>query len=141
MSKKVDTQTIYLINQPDYRAGEGRPKLLRISLAATYTKLDFGYQTTDYYIRGGWVRIAPETFLRMHDSDIKYKMIKTENIPLSPDHHHFNTSKDWLYYSLFFEPIPVKTCVLDVIEADPGEDTDFNYFDVNLDAKKMIALY
>ena len=130
----------YLLNQPEYKAGEGRPKLLRIEFSSEFTKVDFGYQTTSYYTRGGWVRMAGDAFLRIQQTGEKHTLTRADNIPIAPVHHHFNTSKDWLYYSLYFPTIPLKNGLIDIIEVEPGADTDFNYFDIEVDIKKIIEL-
>jgi hypothetical protein len=130
----------YLLNQPKYRAEQGRPKLLRIEFCSEFTKVDFGYQTTDYYIRGGWVRMAADTFLRVQSTGEKFTLTRAENIPIAPVHHHFNTSKDWLYFSLYFPPIALKKGLFDIIEAEPGNENDFNYFDIELNIEKFIEL-
>ena len=137
---KKNTKAKYLVNEPKYEAGAGRPQLLRIEFSPEYTKADFGYQTTDYYVRGGWVRISKRTFLRVHSTGEKFTLLRAENIPIAPSHHHFNTSKDWLFFSLYFPPVPIKNGNIDIIEAEPGDDTDFNYFNIILDTRRSIEL-
>lgn len=130
----------YLINEPKYKAENGKAQLLRIEFSPKFTKVDFGYQATSYYTKGGWVRMSKDTFLRIQTTGEKLTMTRAENIPVAPIHHHFNTAKDWLYYSLYFPPIPLKTGKIDIIEEEPGESTDFNYHDIEIDAKKGIEL-
>lgn len=137
---KKFTNVSYLINEPIYNAAKGRPRLLRIEFSPDYTKVDFGYQTTSYYVKGGWVRISKETFIRIKSTGEKLTLTRADNIPIAPTHHNFNTSKDWLYFSLYFPPIEFKSGKLDLIEADPGDPTDFNYYDITIDAKKGIEL-
>jgi hypothetical protein len=137
---KKDSDTGFLINEPKYKAGEGRPKLLRIEFTKEFTKVDFGFQTTDFYDSGGWVKISKDTFIRIKSSGEKLTLINAENIPISPNKHHFKTTKDWLYYSLYFPSIELKSGKLDLIEADPGEPTDFNYSDIEIDKKKAIQI-
>ncbi len=134
------TKSKYLLNAPKYHAGEGRPVLLRMEFAPTYTKVDFGYQATAYYRKGGWVKISKDTFIRIHASGEVLRLLRAEHIPVAPTQHFFKTSKDWLYYSLYFPPMPMKKGFLDLVEVDPGEDTDFNYMDIFLDPKKLIEL-
>lgn len=137
---KKSTSANYLINEPKYNAEKGRPQLLRIEFASEFTKFDFGYQTTRYYTKGGWVRIAKDTFVRIQSSGEKFTLIRADNIPLAPIHHNFKTTKDWLYFSLYFPAIELKTGKIDLIEVDPGEKTDFNYLDIIIDTKKSIEL-
>lgn len=137
---KKDSDISFLINEPKYNAGKGRPKLLRIEFTKEFTKVDFGYQTTDHYIKGGWVDISKDTFIRIKASGEKLTLVNAENIPISPTKHHFKTTKDWLYYSLYFPAMELKSGKIDLIEADPGESTDFNYKDIVIDKKKAIQL-
>ena len=137
---KKYTNSSFLVNEPKYSAGKGRPQLLRIEFSPEFTKVDFGYQTTSYYIKGGWVRISKDTFIRLKSTGEKFTLIRTDNIPIAPVHHHFNTSKDWLYFSLYFPAMAFKSGKIDLIEAEPGESTNFNYFDIVIDTKKGIEL-
>lgn len=137
---KKSTSTSYLVNEPKYNAGKGRPQLLRMEFSSEFTKVDFGYQTTSHYVRGGWVRISKETFIRIKATGEKFTLTSADNIPIAPVHHNFNTSKDWLYFSLYFPAIEFKSGKLDLIEDEPGDATDFNYYDIVIDAKKGIEL-
>ncbi len=126
----------YLINSPIYDTAKGRPQLLRIVISPEYTKVDFGFQND----KSGWVRIDAKTFIRIKDTGQKLTMVRAENIPLAPVHHTFNTTKDWLYFSLYFPPLQIKEGKIDVIEAEPGSKKDFNYYNIVLDSKKFIEL-
>lgn len=132
--------TSYLLNEPSYKSGGARPKLLRIEFGPESTKFDFGYQTHRIYIRGGWVRMDKNTFIRLHSTGQKLTMLRTENIPISPTKHNFNTRKDWLYFSLIFPAIPLKDDKMDLIEAEPGDSSDFNYRDILIETKKFIEI-
>lgn len=130
----------FLINAPFYETFEGRPKLLRIVFSSEHTKVDFGYQTDSKYIKGGWVRIAPITFIRFQNEEIKYVLKDAVNIPISPNHHYFNTQKDWLYFSLYFPAIDLKSGKFDIIEAENGDKTDFNYYNITINMKNLIEI-
>jgi hypothetical protein len=91
-------------------------------------------------VRGGWVRIAKDTFIRIKETGQKLVMKRAENIPIAPVHHVYNTAKDWLYYSLYFPPMELKSGKIDLIEADPGTETDFNYYNIIIDSKKSIEI-
>lgn len=137
---KKSTKTSYLINEPKYNSIEGIPQLLRIEFNPDYTKFDFGYQATDYYIKGGWVRIHKNTFIINNSTGEKFILTRTDNIPITPIHHNFNTSKDWLYFSLYFPVIDFKNMKIDLIESDPSVKTNFIYYDITIDTKKSIEL-
>ena len=107
--------------------------ILRAILSETHTRIDFGYFATDEYYRGGWIKMSPDSYLRTNSSEAKYKLTHTEHIPLAPDYLHFKSNKDWRYFSLFFEPIPKRSCKIDLIEVENPQDTDFNYYGIKLD--------
>lgn len=134
------TKVSYLLNQPKYEASVGRPQLLRIEFNPEYTKIDFGYQTTDYYVKGGWVKIAPITYIKVNTNQERLTLTNSINIPIAPEKHDFETKKDWLYFSLIFPPIKIEDCLMDMIEADKGEPTDFNYYNIEIKKSDLIEL-
>lgn len=112
--------------------GESNPKLLRINLFPEFTKIDFGYITTDKYNNGGWIKISPNTFIENVQTKIRYTLTNAEGITIAPAKLNFESTKDWRYFSLFFPPIPQKDCTLNIIEIENGTKNDFNYYDVLL---------
>ena len=137
---KQNKQQAFLLNAPKYLPSEGRPALLRIIFSLENTKVDFAYQTDDYYHKGGWVHIEPQTFIRFHGEEKKYCLLDAINIPIAPIRLDFNTTKDSLYFSLIFPPIPRNKSKFDLIEKENGEETDFNYYGISLDEKKLILI-
>ena len=107
--------------------------LLRAILGKEYTRTDFGFIASNLYIRGGWIKMFPDSYLRTHSSEAKYKLKYTDDIPLAPARLNFKSNKDWHYFSLFFEPIPKRSCKIDLIEVENPQDTDFNYYGIKLD--------
>ena len=137
--KKTESVS-YLINEPHYKATVGRPALLRIEFAPDYTKVDFGYQTNDDYFKGGWVRIAKETFIRLQSSQRKFSLVRAEHIPIAPEQHHFSTIKDWLYFSLYFQPIALQDMMIDLIEDETDDETNFNYYHIEIKREHAIQI-
>ncbi|NVO03748.1 MAG: hypothetical protein HXX09_13710 [Bacteroidetes bacterium] len=129
-------QDTIVYHEPECRTEVNNLKLLRITLSKEHTKIDFGYQANDYYIKGGWVKIGAETFIRMKGSKIKYRLIKGDNIPIGPEKHHFKTTQDWLYFSLYFPEIPIRHGLIELIENEPIKFNDFNFWDILLDGEK-----
>lgn len=122
------------------KCDSGNPDLLRILLTPEYTKIDFGYIAKDIYINGGWIRIAPETFIEDTHTKQRYTLVNAENIPLAPVHHYFETKKDWRYFSLYFPAIPQKDCILNIIEIENGTLNDFNYYEVALTMQEGVEV-
>jgi len=107
--------------------------LLRAILGKEYTRIDFGFIASNLYVRGGWIKMFPDSYLRTHSSEAKYKLKYTDDIPLAPARLDFESNKDWHYFSLFFEPIPKRSCKIDLIEVENPQDTDFNYYGIKID--------
>jgi hypothetical protein len=107
--------------------------MLRAVLDKEFTRLDFGYIAINYFIRGGWIRISSETYINVKGHQHKYVLTHAKNIPIAPEQHHFESSKDWQYFSLYFPPIPQQDCLIDLIEEENPDDNDFNYYGIHLD--------
>jgi hypothetical protein len=129
-----------IYHKPKYRTGHNNLQLLRVILTNEHCKFDFGYQATDYYIKGGWIKISKDTFIRVQKNGLKYTLTKADKIPIAPNKHNFKTTKDWLYFSLYFPPISIKNGFIDLIEAEPGKDTDFNFWDIELNKENGINM-
>ncbi len=130
----------YIISNPTYLSKQNNLQLLRITISEKETKIDFGYQATSYYSRGGWIDISPNTFIRPSGSNTKFILIDATNIPFGPEKLHFNSSIEWRYFSLLFPPLPPAVESFDLIEKEGGDSTEFNFFAINLkeDTKKSL---
>jgi len=118
-------------------------QLLRVILHPEYTKVDFGYTATDYYVKGGWVRIHDCISIDSKTDGKSYQFKAAENIPIYPAQHNFESKRDWMYFSLYFEPIPQQDCEFNIIESDPKNPDDFNFFDIALkmnEGEKVLEL-
>jgi hypothetical protein len=120
--------------------GESNPILLRISLYPEITKIDFGYVTTDKYNYGGWIKIAPETFIENTVTKERFVLTNAVGITLAPAKRNFESNKDWQYFSLYFPAIPQKDCILNIIEKIKGNKNDFNYYNVHLKMENAIEI-
>ncbi len=135
-----NTSKKLLYNLPAHSGICENLQLLRVISSSEYLMIDFGYYAPLYYDRGGWIHISKDTFVRDNKTQKKFKLIHAENIPIAPTNHHFKTTNDWIHFSLSFEPIPDSVKLFDMIEALPGDKTDFNYFDIKLNSKTAIEL-
>ncbi len=114
--------------------------VLRALLDKEYTRIDFGYIATNHFIKGGWIRIAAETYLKIHGDDQKYQLTHADNIPIAPDHFNFQSNKDWQFFSLYFDPIPQKNMMIDIIEEENPDDNDFNYYGIELNIENAVEI-
>ena len=110
----------------------GNPDLLRITLFLDHTKIDFGYTAKEIYDSGGWIRIEQDTFIEIKGTGKRYFLTHSEGIPINPEHHYFESIKDWRYFSLYFPAIPPTNCTINIIEIENGSVNDFNYYDIEL---------
>jgi hypothetical protein len=116
------------------------PKLLRVILTKEYTRIDFGYTTPWYYEKGGWINISPNSYLKLDDADKKYHLKNAIGVPFAPNQTDFQSIEDWQFFTLYFEPIPQKDCILNMIEAiDPTPD-DFNYYGICLNINQGVKI-
>ncbi|MEJ6755841.1 MAG: hypothetical protein QNK78_02420 [Crocinitomicaceae bacterium] len=106
--------------------------LLRIVSNSEFTKLDFGYTPDSIYHRGGWIRISSDTYIEVIGSKGKLRLIKAEGIPVAPEQHHFESKRDWQYFSLYFPPIEQTNCKINLIEDEKPDHTDFNLYDIDI---------
>ncbi len=107
-------------------------QILRVEINNQFTKIDFGYTSTDYYERGGWVHIHKSTYVCEHGKEKKYALLKAENIPFAPNQLSFKTSNDWLYFSLYFESIPFSSKSIDLVE-NADDKNSFNFYNIPLE--------
>ena len=120
--------------------GESNPILLRINLFPEFTKIDFGYITTDKYNNGGWIKITPDTFIDNVETKERYIMTYAVGITVAPAKRNFESNKDWQYFSLFFPPIKQKDILINIIEKIKGNKNDFNYYNVQLKMQDGIEI-
>ena len=79
---------IITFHEPKYKTEIENLQLLRVTLTNDYSKIDFGYQATDHYIKGGWVRIGKNTFIRVKGSNKKHCIEKPRaGSSRSPEFH------------------------------------------------------
>ena len=135
---KNNKKLVFHLNQIGH--GESNPIILRVHLFPEFTKVDFGYTTTNIYDNGGWIKIAPETFIENIETKECFTMTKAVGITIAPEKHNFQSKKDWQYFSLFFPPIKQKDATINIIEKVKGNKHDFNYYNISLKLKNGIEL-
>lgn len=107
-------------------------KVLRVILDREFTRIDFGYNATQKYIKGGWIRMSPKTYFQVQGSAEKFLLKETTGITIAPKKVVFQSVKDWQFFTLYFEPIPQKDCVINIIEEEKPSPNDFNYYGIEL---------
>ncbi len=131
MKARIKKEKI-LVHEPSCGSKPEWPKILRILMTDEFTKVDFGYQATAYYLKGGWVKIDKSSFIRDCTTLKKYKFLRVDRIPEAPHKHKFKTTIEYLYFSLYFEPIPQNVECVDIIEMDKKDGYYSNFYRVNI---------
>ena len=108
------------------------PVILRVVLSYEFTRIDFGYAAPWIYNKGGWIHIAPQTFIQVKSINERFKLTKAINIPIAPDRIDFESTEDWRVFSLYFEPIPINDCMIEIIEDENPDENNFNYYNIDL---------
>jgi hypothetical protein len=108
------------------------PTVLRVILSELETRIDFGYAAPWIYVKGGWITIAPYTFIEVKCTGERFALTNATNIPYAPQRHDFQSKEDWCVFSLYFEPLPIKDCIINIVEEEKPDTTDFNYYDIVL---------
>jgi hypothetical protein len=121
-----------LFELPEMDSEKQNPKLLRVLLTKEFTRLDFGYTTPWYYKKGGWIKISPKTHLQVEGSSEKYGLKEAVGIAIAPKRIDFESTEDWQFFTLYFEPIPQKESIFHMIEAEKPTENDFNFYGIEL---------
>jgi hypothetical protein len=129
-----------LLDISDYKSNTDNPQLLRLFVNSEFTRIDLGYNAKWYYEKGGWIDISPQTYLHVLGSEKKYMLKSAEGVPIAPQKNHFESIKDWTCFSLYFEAIPMKNCVINMIEAEKPTPNDFNYYDIVLEMEVAMEI-
>jgi len=136
-----NTKDMFLVKVDTGNQENKNPKILRVLMGTEYIKIDFGYIAPWIYDRGGWINIAPYTYIQVQGSKKKYVLKEAINIPLAPKQFEFESTEDWRVFSLLFEPIPIKDCIIDIIEKEEPNYDDFNFYNVKLENVSEMELF
>jgi len=110
-------------------------KITGIESTEESLKIDFRYKNN--FGPGAWVRIHPETHVRIKNSDHKLVLREAIGIPVTPDKFEFDDEQEFLYFTLQFPPLPQGIDEFDLIE-DLNDKNAFNFYDLNLSIGKNL---
>ena len=144
MSKQTNTETKVILQNPKIwgKCPRRGVQLYRIELTDTYTRIDF-ITTPDTltYVAKWWTQISKETFIRPVETKLIFPLLRADNISITPDKYFFKDRNEILPYSLFFPPIPKGIEYIDLIEAENGDDSFYNFYLVSLIQEQKEAIY
>ena len=130
-----------LFEIPTLDSMKQNPRILRIILSHESTRIDFGYTTPWYYSKGGWIKISPNAHLQVQGSDKKYQLKEAIGIPIAPERTDFESTKDWQFFSLIFDPIPKTDCFVHMVEVEKPTPNDFNYNGIELKMARGLEVF
>jgi len=114
-------------------------KMLSIKLTQKYTRIDFEFQLEASGIRVPDFTISPKIKIitpadrSTYTAEKDHFLIHSENAPIAPKKFRPKSEDDRLYFTLFFEPLPMYTLDFDMVESDDEEyNIWMNYYDINL---------
>jgi len=126
-----------IVFNPKYRHNKNkRITILRVVIDDEFTRIDLLYWSLKNYNKGKWIQIEKDCFIKALNSDVKLKLVKTENIAISPNKSFFKSKLNLLNFSLYFPPLPHGVMVFDLIERVTENENYFNFYKINLNKNK-----
>lgn len=110
------------------------------SYNVTIDRVEITYNNTIIYCthtapsgitNGGWVRMSPDVVLKATYLPRRYKLIRAEGIPLSPEKFYYSYSGQKLNYRLIFPRIADDISYIDLIE-DADNSNAFNFYGIKI---------
>jgi hypothetical protein len=77
--------------------------------------------------KGGWIKIDCDTFIEIVETKQRCILQFAKNVSIAPEHHYFELKKGWRYYFLYFLPISMQDCSINIIEEKNQTSNAFNY--------------
>jgi hypothetical protein len=120
-----------ILNPPITKQDEYSIKLDKIEITEYNTILYFTHTSAQEYTNGGWVRIEPNITIKETYGLRKYKLIKAEGIPLSPNKFEYSYKGQTLSFRLIFPKIAYDINTIDLIEC-PSSPNCFNFYGIQI---------
>jgi hypothetical protein len=131
-TRAIESNNVVVFN-PKYRDNKNkRITILRVVIDEEFTRVDFLYWSLKNNNMGKWIQIEKDTYIRALNCDKKLKLIKAENIGVSPNKSFFKTKLNLLNFTLYFPPLPKDLVAFDLIEKDTTNENYFNFHKINL---------
>lgn len=116
--------TNLFVSEPYVEICEEKTTITTIEITETQTIVTFQFVAeTD----GTWINISADTYIEANH--MKYKLVDTDGIPLSPETLSDISADEVVTFKLFFPPIPKDTEVLDIYEET---ETGWHWMNVHL---------
>lgn len=102
-------------------------KVTRVLITLAQTIVELEYDNT--INQSGWISIDKDTYIVSYDTGEKYKMVKSEGIPIDPQKYHFSSAREKVNFRLIFPALPKNTTKFNLIEND---NSTWNFFGIKL---------
>lgn len=127
-------QTLFaqtITNPTIVRQDEYSLNIDKIELSDYSTTIYCTHTAPDTYTNGGWVRIEPGIIIKETFGSRKYKLVKAEGIPLSPNKFEYSYKGQKLTFRLIFPKIANDISLIDLIECE-GSTNCFNFYGIKI---------
>ncbi len=128
--RETETKEAVTLYNPESLDHTLSHRMKSIERTDEYTRIEFIYRSSVIWENGGWIQMDPNAFIRPVGSSVKYRLIKTEGIPLAPSKHYFRSKGEYHTYTLIFPALPGNTKQIDIIERE-ASGTYFNFYKVD----------
>lgn len=105
----------------------------KIELTEYSTIIYCTHTAPDAYENGGWVSIEPNIILKETYGSRRYKLVKAEGIPLSPNKFTYSFKGQTLSFRLIFPRIGSDISLIDLIECQNSSNC-FNFYGIKIKA-------
>lgn len=103
------------------------------------TKVEYTKEHTivsfEHLNNNGWIRLNEDIQIKTPDNK-RYRYIKADGITIAPEMYHFKPGEEKHAFQVYFEPLPKRAKVFDILEVEPGTKFDFNFYGVNVKKKR-----
>lgn len=131
------TKDKLVVYNPKYRFNKNkRITILRVVIDDEFTRVDLLYWTLKNNNMGKWIQIERDTYIKPLNSEEKLKLIKAENIGISPNKSFFKAKMNLLNFTLYFPAVSKDTVAFDLIEKDTLNENYFNFHKINIKPDK-----
>ncbi len=103
----------------------------KIELKENSTILYCTHTSPSTYKNGGWVRIEPNIILKEAYGSRRYRLIKAEGIPLSPEKFTYSYIGQTLSFRLIFPKVANDINLIDLIECQDSRNC-FNFYGIKI---------
>lgn len=115
------------VNKPKItRSGDTAVRIYGIEATEKYTAIYMSWTNTQYH--GGWYHINKDSYISDPKTGKKYALKTTDNCAITPEKTTIELGQT-KEFTLYFEPIPATTTVIDIIE--PG-NSNWKFYGIEL---------